>query len=333
MFGLMRKPCRVHQPELADEWMKYMCGACLAIGDLSSTAYRATLNTDAVFLSAFVDSLSGNDSDSTIAGRCALRGFRQATVTTSGSNASQVGAFVSLLLASTKVADDMADGDKSYTRMPFITSILARAQQSVAGHPLVGLLDTDALQALISAETDASRRGDHAAVVSSIEAAYGMVFSWAAAVAERPEVAPHAMKLGASIGKLAIHLDSYQDRQKDARNGMLNMFDGMTDEQSANKMLEVVNETTVTSRQALSDLDLGHSLLLGSVIEQTANFARETVANNGKAPSARKRHLRHRSEFARAATAGKNRILVSASIAPILASVGCGCDVCDCCCC
>ena len=89
--------------------MAHLCGLCLALRDEHGQLARLVTNYDAVVITALVEAQAGSSGRRREAGRCALRGMQKASVSL-GSGA-RLAAAVSLLLASAKVDDHVADGD------------------------------------------------------------------------------------------------------------------------------------------------------------------------------------------------------------------------------
>src|SRR4051812_22708669 len=109
MFGIIR-PCRNRLgAELQASWLAHLCGMCLALRDEHGHVARLVTNYDAVVISALVEAQSGGAGGRRAAGPCALRGMRGASVATGP--AAQLAAAVSLVLASARISDHVADGD------------------------------------------------------------------------------------------------------------------------------------------------------------------------------------------------------------------------------
>ncbi|SCG13584.1 hypothetical protein GA0115260_129123, partial [Streptomyces sp. MnatMP-M27] len=97
--------------------MAHLCGLCLALrGDHGQFARVAT-NYDGLVISVLVEAQAGrSDGWRRTAGPCPLRGMRTASV--AQGEGARLAATVSLVLASAKVRDHVADGDGALARRP-----------------------------------------------------------------------------------------------------------------------------------------------------------------------------------------------------------------------
>ncbi|MFD6985064.1 DUF5685 family protein, partial [Streptomyces sp. NPDC059956] len=117
MFGIVR-PC-THRlgDRFKTEWMAHLCGLCLALrGDHGQFA-RIVTNYDGLLVSVLTEAQSGPAPGSRrTAGPCPLRGMRTAAV--ANGEGARLAAAVSLVLASAKVRDHVADRDGLLARAP-----------------------------------------------------------------------------------------------------------------------------------------------------------------------------------------------------------------------
>ncbi|MER6982957.1 DUF5685 family protein, partial [Streptomyces carpinensis] len=120
MFGIVR-PCRHRLGDpLATQWMAHLCGLCLALrGDHGQLA-RVVTNYDGLLISVLTEAQAAKDGKGgawrRTAGPCPLRGMRTASV--AQGEGARLAAAVSLVLASAKVRDHVADGDGLLARRP-----------------------------------------------------------------------------------------------------------------------------------------------------------------------------------------------------------------------
>ncbi|MCZ4516364.1 DUF5685 family protein, partial [Streptomyces sp. ActVer] len=117
MFGIVR-PCTHRLGEsLKTQWMAHLCGLCLALrGDHGQFA-RVVTNYDGLLISVLTEAQAERASGwRRTAGPCPLRGMRSASV--AQGEGARLAAAVSLVLASAKVRDHMADGDGLLARRP-----------------------------------------------------------------------------------------------------------------------------------------------------------------------------------------------------------------------
>ncbi|MCT7356495.1 DUF5685 family protein, partial [Streptomyces sp. 15-116A] len=108
MFGMVR-PCRHRLGEkLTAQWMAHLCGLCLALrGDHGQLA-RVVTNYDGLLISVLTEAQAGSaEAGRRTAGPCPLRGMRTASV--AHGEGARLAAAVSLVLASAKVRDHVAD--------------------------------------------------------------------------------------------------------------------------------------------------------------------------------------------------------------------------------
>ncbi|WP_345141996.1 DUF5685 family protein, partial [Streptomyces mexicanus] len=121
MFGIVR-PCRHRLGErLTAQWTAHLCGLCLALrGDHGQFA-RIVTNYDGLLISVLTEAQAerGDGKDGRLrrtAGPCPLRGMRTASV--ARGEGARLAAAVSLVLASAKVRDHVADRDGLLARRP-----------------------------------------------------------------------------------------------------------------------------------------------------------------------------------------------------------------------
>ncbi|PZT70633.1 hypothetical protein DN402_27380 [Streptomyces sp. SW4] len=210
--------------------MAHLCGLCLALrGDHGQFA-RIVTNYDGLLISVLTEAQSGNDGPGAgrrTAGPCPLRGMRTASVA-SGEGA-RLAAAVSLVLASAKVRDHVADGDGLLARRP-----VARAARRVAARwdaagarsgTAVGF-DTavlvDAVDRQAGIEALAGPGTPILAVTEPTETATAAAFAHTAHLAGRPHNAEPLAEAGRLFGRLAHLLDAVEDRAADAAAGAWN---------------------------------------------------------------------------------------------------------------
>ena len=222
MFGIIR-PCRNRLgDDLRASWTAHLCGMCLALRDAHGHLARLVTNYDAVVVSALVEAQAGAAGRRRAAGPCALRGMRGASVATAGG--AELAASVSLLLASAKIDDHVADGDlDGALRVRAARAVAGRfaaaGRTSSAGVALDGTLLLDAVSAQRAAETDPTSILD---VTAPTEAATALAFGHTAVVAGRPENVEALTEVGRLFGRLAHLLDAVEDLHADAHAGHWN---------------------------------------------------------------------------------------------------------------
>ncbi|MFJ9819750.1 DUF5685 family protein [Streptomyces sp. NPDC101151] len=228
MFGIVR-PCGHRLGEnLRTQWMAHLCGLCLALRRDHGQLARVVTNYDGLLISVLTEAQAGavNGSRRT-AGPCALRGMRTASV--AQGEGARLAAAVSLVLASAKVRDHVADRDGLLAHRP-----VARAARRVAASwgragahsgSAVGF-DTgvlvDAVDRQVGIEALAGPGTPILTVTEPTETATAAAFAHTAVLAGRPGNAEPLAEAGRLFGRLAHLLDAVEDREADARSGSWN---------------------------------------------------------------------------------------------------------------
>ncbi|MGW1074542.1 DUF5685 family protein [Streptomyces sp. NPDC002537] len=231
MFGIVR-PCRHRLSEsMRAEWMAHLCGLCLALrGDHGQFARVAT-NYDGLVISVLVEAQSpgagGADTWRRTAGPCPLRGMRTASV--AKGEGARLAASVSLVLASAKMRDHVADGDGLLARRPVAAAarrVAARWDRAGArtgsdlGFDTAVLVDAVDRQAGIEALAGAGT--PLLAITEPTETATAAAFGHTAVLAGRPANRAPLEEAGRLFGRLAHLLDAVEDLAEDARTGAWN---------------------------------------------------------------------------------------------------------------
>ncbi|MET9961214.1 DUF5685 family protein [Streptomyces sp. NPDC006326] len=228
MFGIVR-PCTHRLGErFKTEWMAHLCGLCLALrGDHGQFA-RIVTNYDGLLVSVLTDAQSGPSPRSRrTAGPCPLRGMRTASV--ANGEGARLAAAVSLVLASAKVRDHVADGDGLLGRAP----VAAAARRVARGWDRAGSrtgaslgFDTavlvDAVDRQAGIETLAGPGTPVLVVTEPTETATAAAFAHTAQLAGRPGNAAPLAEAGRYFGRLAHLLDAVEDQAADAAAGAWN---------------------------------------------------------------------------------------------------------------
>lgn len=229
VFGMVR-PCSHRLGEnLKTQWMAHLCGLCLALrGDHGQFA-RVVTNYDGLLLSVLTEAQverAGGGWRRT-AGPCPLRGMRTASV--AQGEGARLAAAVSLVLASAKVRDHVADGDGLLARRP-----VALAARRVAGSwgragartgSAVGFdaaVLVDAVERQFGIESLAGPGTPILTVTEPTETATAAAFAHTAVLAGRPGNAVPLAEAGRLFGRLAHLLDAVEDKETDAAAGAWN---------------------------------------------------------------------------------------------------------------
>ncbi len=211
--------------------MAHLCGLCLALkGDHGQFARIAT-NYDGLVISVLVEAQS-SDSPTTgswrrTAGPCPLRGMRSASV--AQGEGARLAATVSLVLASAKMRDHVADGDGMLARRP----VAAAARRVAAGWDKAGArtgtelgFDTAVLVDAVARQTDIEALAGSGTslleVTEPTETATAAAFGFTAVLAGKPGNREPLEEAGRLFGRLAHLLDAVEDLEEDARTGAWN---------------------------------------------------------------------------------------------------------------
>ncbi|WP_189111687.1 DUF5685 family protein [Streptomyces camponoticapitis] len=228
MFGIVR-PCSHRLSEgLKTEWMAHLCGLCLALRSDHGQFSRIVTNYDGLIVSVLTEAQAERSTGwRRTAGPCPLRGMRTAPV--AKGEGARLAAAVSLVLASAKVRDHVADGDGVLKRRP----VALAARRIAGGWDRAGArtgaelgFDTavlvDAVDRQTGIEALAGPGTPLLTVTEPTETATAAAFAHTAVLAGRPgNMAPLA-EAGRLFGRLAHLLDAVEDQAADAASGAWN---------------------------------------------------------------------------------------------------------------
>ncbi|MGP2437427.1 DUF5685 family protein [Streptomyces sp. JW3] len=209
--------------------MAHLCGLCLALrGDHGQFA-RIVTNYDGLLISVLTEAQApaGRRGGLSPAGPCPLRGMRTASV--AHGEGARLAAAVSLVLASAKVRDHVADGDGLLARRPVAPAARrVAARWDAAGARSGGAVgfDTavlvDAVDRQGGIEALAGPGTPVRVVTEPTETATAAAFAHTAHLAGRPHSAAPLAEAGRLFGRLAHLLDAVADREADAASGAWN---------------------------------------------------------------------------------------------------------------
>lgn len=208
--------------------MAHLCGLCLALrGDHGQFA-RIVTNYDGLLVSVLTEAQSGPAPGARrTAGPCPLRGMRTAAV--AQGEGARLAAAVSLVLASAKVRDHVADRDGLLARAPLALAArtVARGWDRAGARTGASLgFDTavlvDAVDRQGAIETLAGPGTPVLVVTEPTETATAAAFAHTAQLAGRPGNAPALAEAGRYFGRLAHLLDAVEDQGADAEAGAWN---------------------------------------------------------------------------------------------------------------
>ncbi|MER5554301.1 DUF5685 family protein [Streptomyces sp. NPDC002793] len=228
MFGIVR-PCTHRLTEgLKTEWMAHLCGLCLALRADHGQFARVVTNYDGLIVSVLTEAQSAPSAGlRRTAGPCPLRSMRTAPV--ARGEGARLAAAVSLVLASAKVRDHVADRDGLLRRRP----VAAAARRVAAGWDRAGArtgaelgFDTavlvDAVDRQTGIESLAGPGTPLLTVTEPTETATAAAFAHTALLAGKPQNVVPLAEAGRLFGRLAHLLDAVEDREADAASGAWN---------------------------------------------------------------------------------------------------------------
>ncbi|MER8234528.1 DUF5685 family protein [Streptomyces sp. NPDC094049] len=228
MFGIVRPCARRLTDGLKVEWMAHLCGLCLALRADHGQFARIVTNYDGLIVSVLTEAQTGATATGRrTAGPCPLRGMRTAPV--ARGEGARLAAAVSLVLASAKVRDHVADRDGLLARRPVAAAArrVARSWDRAGARTGRTLgFDTavlvDAVDRQTGIETLAGPGTPLLTVTEPTETATAAAFAHTAVLAGRPENAGPLAEAGRLFGRLAHLLDAVEDQTADAANGAWN---------------------------------------------------------------------------------------------------------------
>ncbi|RSM70498.1 hypothetical protein DMH04_44695 [Kibdelosporangium aridum] len=323
MFGIIR-PCRHRLLSLHASWLAHLCGLCLALRDEHGQLARTVTNYDGLVISVLVEAQSQGSARRT-AGPCALRAMRSASV--AHGDGARLAASVSLVLASAKVSDHVADGDGLAGRVPVVARRVAArwAAQGASSGSSVGfdtavLVDAVSRQSAVEssahtlldvtepAETAAAAAFAHTAVVSGVSAN-------AAALAE----------VGRLFGRIAHIIDAVEDQATDTWNPL------SATGTSAAEARKHCDDALLGIRLALDEVEFVDDRLVRVLLVDEV----ERAVNRAFAHASGKRRRKKKKKDEQSVGFGGDAVDMGVSDAAHVARGGKGCfshcDCCDCC--
>ncbi|WBB58132.1 DUF5685 family protein [Streptomyces sp. WMMC500] len=290
MFGIIR-PCRCRLPKgLAQEWLGHLCGLCLALRGQGGQVARAATNHDGLLISVLYDAQAAPAEGRSgggwrKAGPCPLRRMRRAEV--AYGDGARLAAVVSLLLASAKIRDHVADGDGALAR-----PVLAAPARRVAGgweaagaRGGAGLgFDTavliEAVERQREAEALAGPGTSVLAVTEATELATAAAFAHTAKLAGRPGNAEALAEAGRLFGRVAHLLDAVQDTEEDRRTGAWNPIAATATEPA--RVRQLCDDATRGVALALADAEFTDDRLVRALlVGELERAVRRTFAHAG----------------------------------------------------
>ncbi|MEU3655795.1 DUF5685 family protein [Streptomyces sp. NPDC032161] len=294
MFGIVR-PCAHRLSEgMRTEWMAHLCGLCLALRADHGQFARVVTNYDGLIVSVLTEAQSERTTGwRRTAGPCPLRAMRTAPV--ARGEGARLAAAVSLVLASAKVRDHVADGDGWMRRRP----VAAAARRVAAGWDRAGArtgaqlgFDTallvDAVDRQSGIELLAGPGTPLLTVTEPTETATAAAFAHTAVLAGRPGNAEPLAEAGRLFGRLAHLLDAVEDQEADAASGAWNPLTatGTSRDEARRLCDDAVRGVRLALRDAeFTDGRLAH-VLLAHELRQSVDRAFGTTTCSHRADGA-----------------------------------------------
>ncbi|MER6914702.1 DUF5685 family protein [Streptomyces sp. NPDC000594] len=270
MFGIVR-PCTHRLTQgLRTEWMAHLCGLCLALRSDHGQFARVATNYDGLIISVLTEAQSERTPDGRrTAGPCPLRAMRTAPI--ARGEGARLAAAVSLVLASAKMRDHVADRDGLLARRPMAAAArrVARRWEGAGTRGAAGLgFDTAVLLDAVDRQAGLERLAGPGTplltVTEPTETATAAAFAHTAVLAGRPGNAAPLAEAGRLFGRLAHLLDAVEDRTADAEAGAWNPLTatGTSPEEARRLADDAVHGIRLALRDAdFTDDRLVHRLL------------------------------------------------------------------------
>ena len=222
MFGLLRGcSCGIRLDE-RQAWMGHVCGVCLALRDHHGPVARLTTNYDAALLSVLCTAQTSVESTS-IRHFCPLRRGGTLPVIASDQPGARYAAIMALLIAATKLADDVVDAEGWARVLPGLTRRVAQGwqrQAAVAARSIGFPIETISHQIEHQFAIEDQARPEFTALAAPTEQAVAAAFAHTAVLTDRPEHIAPLTQIGRMYGQIMYLLDNYQDYRADrARQG------------------------------------------------------------------------------------------------------------------
>ncbi|MCX4536010.1 DUF5685 family protein [Streptomyces sp. NBC_00841] len=293
MFGIVR-PCTHRLSEgLRTAWMAHLCGLCLALRSDHGQFARIVTNYDGLIVSVLTEAQAERTTGRwRTAGPCPLRAMRTAPV--ARGEGARLAAAVSLVLASAKVRDHVADRDGLLKRRP----VAAAARRVAAGWDRAGArtgaqlgFDTAVLVDAVDRQTGIERLAGLGTplltVTEPTETATAAAFAHTAVLAGKPQNVEPLAEAGRLFGRLAHLLDAVEDQEADAVSGAWNPLTATGTSRAEARRL--CDDALSGVRLALRDVEftddkLGHVLLVHELRRSVDRaFATETCSHQADA--------------------------------------------------
>lgn len=299
MFGIIR-PCRHRLDEgMRAQWMAHLCGLCLALRGEYGQFARVATNYDGLIISVLTEAQSERTGDwRRSAGPCPFRGMRSAEV--AQGEGARLAAAVSLVLATAKIRDHVADGDGLLGRRPVTLAARRIAQgwdrASTAGGERLGF-DTAVLLGAVERQLEieplAGLGSSLLTITEPTETATAAAFAHTAVLADRPGHAEPLAEAGRLFGRVAHLLDAMEDLDADEASDAWNPI-AVTGTDRA-EVRRLCDDAVRGIRLALAEVEFVEGRLVRALLDEELQRAVERVFN----PRHRHHQQRHRVQGSR----------------------------------
>lgn len=286
MFGIIR-PCQhLLGGELGVAWRAHLCGMCLALRDDHGQAARLATNYDGLIVSVLAEAQADSAPSRRLAGRCALRGMRKASVATG--DCARLAATVSLVLAAAKMRDHANDRDGVTGRPGVRVAARAIAGQWAAYGAAAGrdlgfdtTLLTDAISRQEAVEAAAVAGTPLLAITEPTETATAAAFAQTAVLAGKPGNAAALAEAGRLFGRIAHLLDAVEDLAADQASGTWNpLLATGADTAEARRLCD---DALLGIRLALAEAEFRDARLVFALLDrELTRSVRRTFASAGR---------------------------------------------------
>lgn len=362
MFGLLRSSgCGLRAAE-RQAWVAHICGVCLALRHDHGHLARLTTNYDAALLSVLY---AAQCPTAPVQMRhfCPARRGGSAQVIAVDQPGSRYAGTVALLIAATRLADDIADAEGWARLLPGVATRLSQRWQQQAQRVVASpAITLEAIAGPIRHQAAVEQQGCHdfAVCAAPTEAAVGAAFRQTALLADQPANEATLDRIGRMYGRIIYLLDSYQDYATDQARGRFNaLAHGVPTAALSPQARQIFTQAHAELSEAFATLilpqpDLARELLLHQVhrigmhtlatdIEHPPDQA-EPGQSQQRRRGRRADHARHRKHTCcdRCGTSFAECDMIcrmlsrrrrrSICCCDYSGGDGCDCD-CDCCCC
>jgi hypothetical protein len=251
--------------------MAHLCGLCLTLRQEHGQAARLVTNYDGLLVSVLVEAQSPDRSPRRMAGPCALRGFRTATVVDASAEGARLAAAVSLLLAAGKVRDHVADRDGPYARRAVAAAagrVARRWDAAGVRTSTVTGFDPTVLRSAVERQRalESGPARGLLELTAPTEEAVAAAFAHTAVLAGKPGNTAALAEAGRFFGRIAHLLDAVEDLEHDRAAGAYNPLLGSgTTRDEARRHCD---DASHGLRLAIADLDLESRRLVTVLLDR-----------------------------------------------------------------